>query len=272
MLWGHRDPVERLAHVSAAVSNELLTVWRQLARRNEWELANDEAALFARAMAEYDALPDDAPAHKRARLALLRAYGALLYEGLRERDDRAAYELWLACYRLALRDGQAERQAEQLAQETIARVIERLHTLRAPHSIIPWALRIYRTARRTLQAQERDEEPLPSSDEQPADEPAEPQDMAEEVEQRLLGQQIVSIIDARLPNPLERVVLLRVVLLGDHPRDVARDLDLPLHRTRLAKSRALQRLRAAPEILQLLGDSDDDSARAIGTGAYPDDA
>ncbi len=102
----------------------------------------------------------DTPAEGQVRLALLRAYGVLLYDGLRARQDRAAYEIWLACYRLALHDGWPQQEAELLAQESIARVIEKLHTLRSPQSIISWSLRIYRTARTALMARERVEEPL----------------------------------------------------------------------------------------------------------------
>ena len=44
---------------------------------------------------------------------------------LRSRDDRAAQELWCAFVRTALRDHWPQPEAEELAQETIARLIER---------------------------------------------------------------------------------------------------------------------------------------------------
>jgi DNA-directed RNA polymerase specialized sigma24 family protein len=248
--------------------HELRIAWRQLSRRNDWLLADDEDAFLHRAAAELVLLGVDAPAEGRIRRALLRAYGALLYDGVRARQDRAAHELWLACYRLALRDGWPQQEAELLAQETIARVLEKLHTLRSPHSIISWTLRIYRTVREGFVTRERAEGPV-QDDEDPAVEPADPADIADEVEQRQIDQQISELLRIKLPNSLERQVLLRVLLLGDLPRDVARDLDLPLHRTRLAKSRALQRLRGDEQFMQRLGELGGDIVRVPGTtGAY----
>ena len=115
------------------------------------------------------------------------------------------------------------------------------------------------------------EEPLQTGDD-PGTEPADVSDMAAEVEQRLVNQQLLDLLRERLPNNLERLVLLRIVALGDHPRDVARDLGLPLHRTRIAKSRALQRLRADPLLLHLLGELVGDARqRAVNTGVQNDD-
>jgi DNA-directed RNA polymerase specialized sigma24 family protein len=248
--------------VSEPARHELRIAWRQLSQRNDWSLATDEAAFLRHAASELEALAADAPSGGRIRLALLRAYGVLLYNGLRTREDRAVYELWLACYRLALHDGWRRQEAELLAQETILRVLEKLHTLRSPQSIISWSLRIYRTARTAFTAREQTDEPFQGGEDAIA-ELADPIDMAAEVEQRLLDQQFIDLLRMKLPNPLERRVLLQVVMFGDHPRDVARDLGLPLHRTRLAKSRALQRLRDDAEFLRRLDELTGDAAREV---------
>jgi DNA-directed RNA polymerase specialized sigma24 family protein len=249
--------------------HELRLAWWQLSRRNDWLLADDEDAFLERAAAELALLGGDAPVAGRIRMALLRVYGALLYDGVRVRQDRAAHELWLACYRLALRDGWPQPEAELLAQETIARVLEKLHTLRSPQSIISWTLRIYRTVREALVARGRAEEPA-QDDQDAALELADPVDLAAEIEQRQIDQQINELLRIKLPNPLERQVLLRVVLLGDHPRDVARDLGLPLHRTRLAKSRALQRLRGDEQFVRRLSQLGGAIAQALGSPGADD--
>lgn len=251
------------ACVNEPAWHELRVAWRQLSRRHDWLLADDEEAFLGSAAAQLELL-GDAPAGARVRIALLRAYGALLYDGVRARQDRAAYELWLACYRLALRDGWPQHEAELLVQETIARVLEKLHTLRSPHSIISWTLRIYRTVREALVARERAEEPVHAGQDAAGELPDQA-DMAAEVEQRQIDQQIDELLRVKLPNRLERLVLLRLVLLGDHPRDVARDLDLPLHRTRLAKSRALQRLRGDEQFIRRLGELGGDIAHELGS-------
>jgi DNA-directed RNA polymerase specialized sigma24 family protein len=253
---------DRGASVSEPARHELRRAWRQLSQRNDWSLATDEAAFLRRAASELEALDADAPSSGRIRLALLRAYGVLLYDGLRASEDRAAHELWLACYRLALHDGWPQQEAELLAQETIARVLEQLHTLRSPQSILSWSLRIYRTARTALLAREQAEEPIQGGEDAVVAS-ADLADMAAEVEQHMIDQQLIDLLRVKLPNHLERLVLLRVVMLGDRPRDVARDLGLPLHRTRLAKSRALQRLRGDAEFLQRLGELAGDAAREV---------
>jgi DNA-directed RNA polymerase specialized sigma24 family protein len=257
--------------VSEPAQDDLHAIWRQLARRNDWELVGDEEAFLRSVVAELGEIPEGTPSDKRARIVLLRAYGVLIYNGLRDRQERAAYELWMACYRLALREQWPPPQAELLAQETVARVLEKLHTLRSPASIISWSLKIYRTVRTSFTKHEAAEEPLQTGDEQ-ATEPADLSDMAAEVEQRLVNQQLLDLLRDRLPNSLERLVLLRVVALGDHPRDVARDLGLPLHRTRIAKSRALQRLRDDQQLLHLLGElAGDARQRAVNRGVQDDD-
>jgi hypothetical protein len=74
-------------------------------------------------------------------------------------------------------------------------------------------------------------------------EPADPADMAVGVEHDLIGQELQALLREKLTNNLECLTLLRIIVFGDHPRDVARDLGLPLYRTRLAKHRAIERLR-----------------------------
>lgn len=242
-----------------AVSENLRVVWQQLSQRNDWALVEDQQTFLESAVVALSVLGGDELAEKRYHVALIRTYGVLLYRGLRSHQERAAYELWLACYRVALRDGWKPADAEEVAQESIARVIEKIHTLRAPESIISWCLRICRTVQRSFRQQGHADAPSPGDTEQNT-ELADHRDMVTEVEQRLLTQQLHELLRANIPNELERLVLLRVVILGDQPRDVAHALNVPLHRTRLAKSRALQRLRGNQPFLdllnQLLGDID----------------
>jgi DNA-directed RNA polymerase specialized sigma24 family protein len=257
--------------VSQPIDERLRATWQQMSRRNDWILVGDQEAFLYSVANELSALPEDEPLARRMQVALLRAYGALLYSGLHAQQERAAYELWLACYRLALRDGWAPADAEVLAQESMTRVLEKLHTLRAPESIIAWSLKIYKTVRTSLRKQGHADEPIQAGEEMIAN-IAVTADMAAEVEQQLLTRQLLDLMRAKVPNELERLVLLRVVIQGDHPRDVARDLNLPLHRTRLAKSRALQRLRDDAQFLQILSElAGDNAQQVLSAGAYDND-
>lgn len=245
--------------MSQPIAESLRTAWEGMSRRNDWLLVADQQAFLRTAAEQFAVLSDGNPMPGNVQLALLRAYGVLLYQGLRAHQERAAYELWLACYRLALRDGWAPTDAELVAQESVARVLEKLDALRAPESMLAWSLSIYRTVRMSLRKQAQAERDIQASDEA-ADQVAAAMNLAVDVEQQLLTTQLLDVLREKLPNQLERLVLIRVVMGGEQPRDVARDLGLPLHRTRLAKSRALQRLRGDPEFLKLLGESTDDIA------------
>lgn len=249
MLCGAGERTEN--GVTQPMTDDLHNVWRQLSKRNDWKLVTDEANFLAQAAAELLELTDTVPTEAQIRLALTRAYGVRLYQGLQQRHDLAAQELWFACFRMALREGWQEADAEVLAQETVTRVIEKLGTLRSPQSIISWMLRIFRTVRTSYNERQRSEEPL-LFDEDDTSEPAAPMDVADDIEQQVLGEAILTLLDQQQLNPLERMVLVRIVMIGDVPRDVAHDLDLPLHRTRLAKSRALQRLRNSTHFMQQL--------------------
>jgi len=128
--------------------DSLLTTWHQLARRNDWQLVADEAAFLAQAAAELSAIGADPTQGERVRLAIERTYSGLLYQGLAERQERAAYELWLAFLRLSYRRGWTQPEAEEIAQETMARVLAKQPTLRSPQSMLAWSLTVLRTVQR----------------------------------------------------------------------------------------------------------------------------
>ena len=272
-LWYHpRTVVERTDGVGEPNRDDLRAAWRKLARRNDWALVEDEEPFLDLAAAELDSLNAAGATKERAEIAVWRAYSALLYRHLWRRQERAAQELWLACVRLALRGGRPRPEAEELAQETIARVLEKLPSLRSPQSMLSWAITIFRTVQREQTKKIAAVQPLQPDDDEVTRELADPADMALEVEQRLTSQALVAQLRAKLPNDLERTTLLRVVVLGEHPRDVARELGLPLYRTRVAKSRAIQRLSQDEELLALLRElAGDPNLQPARTGANDHD-
>jgi len=242
--------------------DSLRATWHQLARRNDWQLVADEAMFLAQVAAELTALGGDSTQGERVRLAIERTYSGLLYQGLAERQERAAYELWLAFPRLSYRRGWTQPEAEEIAQETMARVLAKQPTLRSPQSMLAWSLTVLRTVQRERHQQPSTPEllPHPAADDDEPREPADLTNMAAQVEQALVNQDLMRLLAQLLPDTLERLVILRVVGRGDKPSDVARDLGLPLHRTRLAKSRALQRLRQDAQLLAMLESLSGDAA------------
>lgn len=248
---------ERGYSVDESIRADLQAIWRQLSQRHDWQLVHhdDEEAFFNDVLSEYNMLEENKPHDARLRLAIQRAYSVLLYRGIWQRQDRAAQELWLAVMRLALKDGFAEAEAQELAQETIFRVIDKLATVRTPHSLITWTFMIFRTVRRDIRKQREKESSLqPETEGIPQPDVADPADLATEVEHRLGNAEMLAFLQQKVPNALERLVLVRVILLGDKPIHVAQDLAVPLHRTRLAKHRALVRLRNDEEFVAMLRD------------------
>lgn len=218
------------------------TIWRQLAERNQWQLIADVESLFDEVLArsERAVIPGDSGSFLRS--AFQAIYSERLYRGIHDREERAAYELWLMFVRLVLSKGASSADADDLAQEAVARVLAKLGQVQSPERFLSWAMMVLRTTERDLRPK-HPEQPLTTEDGEAAVEPVDPANLVAEVEDRLTEQEFRDLLRAAVPNDLERLTLLRCVVFGDDPRDVARDLGLPLHRTRVAKSRALQRLR-----------------------------
>jgi DNA-directed RNA polymerase specialized sigma24 family protein len=252
---------ERSFCVSKTNRSDLRAIWRQLAQRNSWTLVGDETAFLDQVIVEFGTLTEAGTLDQLQRRALERTYSALLHRGLWQRDERAAQELWLAFVRTALQRGDAREDAEEDAQEAVVRALEKLADLRSPQSLLAWAFTILRTVRRE-RAKGSPDVPSLQGDEQ-LHETADSANLAAEVAQRLANQRVVQLLRDRLSNELERLVLLRMVLYGDPPRDVAAELGVPLHRARIAKHRALQQLRNDDQFRQILRDLTGQTDRSL---------
>ena len=232
----------------------LRAVWRQLAQRNDWALVDDESAFLDQVALEFAALNDEGTIRYRQGKAVERAYSRLLCRGLQHRESRAAEELWAAFMRTAIGRGDAPDQAQEFAQEAIARVLENLPALRRPQSLLAWAFTIFHALRYERGKRPQADRSLEDDAGRLLNVLIDPNDLAAEVEQRQVSQQLQELLAAHLSNDLERTMILRLVLSGDNPRDVAANLKLPLHRTRIAKYRALRRLREDEEFMRILRD------------------
>ena len=246
---------------------DVQAAWHTMSRSYGWSLAHDEAALIDRALSECHEL--GVAGSSGARIAVWRVYGALLYGQLRLGENQAAQELWRMFAYTAMSWGTQREAAEELAQETMLRVLLRLPTITSPAGFLTWALRVLRTVQHTRRAAEP-AEPLPDTPDQ-HDLPGQG-DFTQVVEQRLVAADIAAQLRARLHNELEQTALLRAVIDGDTPRDIAADLSLPAYRIRVAKSRAVQQLRNDPALRAWLSALAGDETRALGeTGASNND-
>ncbi|HEY1015283.1 MAG TPA: hypothetical protein VGE07_21435 [Herpetosiphonaceae bacterium] len=225
------------------LSTRIQAAWHALAERYQWSLAGDNAQLerfIAAATPAPEAL--DEPG---LRNLIIQWYNQQLYGGLQRREEAAARELMLICLRVARSRATGEHEAQDIAAETTRRVIERLPAIKQQGMLIGYSLRVLASIVRERRANQQRE---PISDDA-IGEPANPAQTAELIEQRLVNSAIVGMLRRKLANEREFIVTVRVILLGEQPRDVAASLGIPLHQARLAKSRALQRLRNDPECL-----------------------
>jgi RNA polymerase sigma factor (sigma-70 family) len=225
-----------------ATSVDDAETWRAIKARNDWRLVDDDPQFVVDARraagvgASISALEQ----------ALLHAYRRRLYNALRLGDERAAAELRHTCYLRARANGLSEHDAADAAQETMRRVLERLDDVQVPEAIVSYALTVQRSMLRDLAARFSASSLDAGLASGTIAEPAAPNDVAHSVEQHVVAQHLAALIARVLTHPMERLAVQRIVIGGEKPRDVAHDLGLPLHRVRVHKSRALQRLRADP--------------------------
>lgn len=241
--------------------DQLRALWRAMAERNGWALADDDEAFLDKALAIYRTRPCQKARAQCLRYSLQCAYAELLYDGARRRQPQACQELLAAFLRLSLRAGLAPNDAEDVAQESFARVLGLLHQLQAPQSFLFWALRLRCSVQREhfgaagqayggLEAQEL----------------VDPFDLADAVEQRIVTQTLLAALRSALGRDLEVLVVVRSVCMGETPREIARQLGLEGHYVRVIKSRSMQRLAGNALFVQALRELVGDGNRAAGEG------
>jgi RNA polymerase sigma factor (sigma-70 family) len=232
--------------VSASNEDGLRAVFRRLARRFDWQLAIDEDALLASATAEYGSLTGELTHGARLDLAVRRAYSVLLYQGLLHRINRAAEEVWWVVFRKAVRDDWQHDEAQDLAQEVVLRLMDRLDRVHSPQGLLSWVFWLYRQVVKDLRGK-RPTLPLTSDDDVEV-QLSDPADVAEAVEERVVGEELRALLASKLPNARDREILLRSIVLGEKPRQIASDLGIPVAQVRVLKFRALERLRDDAEM------------------------
>lgn len=141
--------------MAVASDEELLVAWQRLAQRNRWTLVDSVEVFLAEARAECAALADSISTAAQAEVAVERAYGRRLYQGLSQRDDRAAEELRVRCYRMARKRDWTHEEAEDIASEAVLRALAKVQQVRAPENMLGWTLMVFKSAQQQLIKQDR---------------------------------------------------------------------------------------------------------------------
>lgn len=228
----------------------LTKIWHTSTQRNNWELVDDVPTFLQHVAQRFEdsAEPDD----DALELEIVRAYNGVLHRAFKRRDkqERAAYELWLTCMRMACSWNLADDELENVAQEVVARMIKKIPQIENPESTILYMRQVIRTVVR----EQRADNPTISLDAAieigSSMEPQALQATAAAAEQAVAEQEILALLRRKLANPLERAVLIRMVLLGERPREIAAELGITAHTVSVICYRVKQRLRADPEVRQ----------------------
>lgn len=237
--------------MSTLISSSLLPVYERLAQAYDWRLVDDEATFLTEAATEYETLSADLSPSARATFAVKRAYSARLYRGLVHRDERAAVEIWQTMMRVVRRDRWPPEEAEDVAHETVAAIIDGLtHKLHSPQTLLWWQFWIYRDVCKRWRKPKLQTVTI-TPDEEDAVQLSDGAEMADQVEDRLIGGQLLDLLKRSLDEPL-RTVLLRTVVLDEKPRHIASALGISEANVRQYKFRALKRLRELDEVRSML--------------------
>lgn len=226
--------------------------------RYNWHLVENAEIFVDNIIKRVEAHPDSRSISAKA--IVWRAYSRLLYNEFLRKNNEAAQELFGMFVKTIMLMGKPPEVCEEIAQEGILRVLARLNSVRSPEGFLTWALRILRSCQREIDYQA---DSLESVDEKPIEQVVDEEDLMEAINTKINTKEIASYIQTWLPNQLERIVLLRTIINGDNPRDIAQELNMPHTRIRVAKSRALKRLRDEPEFLAWLRNLSLDSNRAL---------
>lgn len=235
---------------------QVIDMWKDLAFRNDWRLIENPYPFVCELVTSLRSSHAGTITPEKIKIALARSYSKALFRKFTDREERAVIEVYSFCMRVAMRLYPRDREdAEDIVQETLERVWGRLHHLRHAESFTPWIAMILRTVHRSRYSSFRMGISL-TSDIDVID----PSTDVENVDQEIINEQLAKLIQSMLTNHLERTILLHIMINGDKPRDIARDLQVPLNVVRVAKYRALQRLRDNEVFMDLLANLHDDTS------------
>jgi RNA polymerase sigma factor (sigma-70 family) len=240
---------ERTGSVSEPTREQVRTAWRKMAARYNWRLAVDVESVVDRVQVEWSELRKPVEFDSRLRKAVQRVYAAEMYAGLQRRDDDAAAELWMILVRFAKKRGFREEVAAELAQDAIYRVLKTLANVRKPQALIDFAAMALLTAIRNWKRRFERDEPWPVDEDGNPLDPSDPMDAFGAVEDAMNRSAVVDLLRQHLPSERQVLVLYYLFFEDWSQTAISERLGIQGYQVRMAKCRALQRLRAKPQVL-----------------------
>lgn len=237
--------------MSHALADRIAVIWQELSQPYGWQLVPNPLSIISLAAAHHAV--SAASTDPQIQKVLIGLYSERLYQGLREEEEQAVQDLLTACrqYVRSLKLSLSDEQLDDLAYETVRSIIQQLPRIPTPKTLLGYVFLSLRREAMRAQADARQEIVEAEFAVSPFGGLEASDRLAERVEQRLFNEQLVAQLGRVLPDPLQRLVIVRTILLDDPPREVARELGMPLAHMAVAKSRALKRLREDPEFMAL---------------------
>lgn len=226
--------------MSTSLAARIEAIWQALSSEYSWQLVRDPAVLIARAathFAERSEVSD-----KQIRAVLIGYYNEAWHQALQRQEERAAEELLAVCRQQARAYRLTEVQQEDVAYETVKRMIERLDKVKEPKALLWYALVMLQRLAQDVATNAKE---IVESDVSPEtlERFAAQALVADTVEQKLLNEQMLALFHKKLSNRLQFVAIIGTIILGEKPATIARELNIPAAQITLAKSRALKRLK-----------------------------
>lgn len=226
--------------MSTLLAARIEAIWQATASAYGWQMIDNPDSIVAQAsdyFAQSTTVTDE-----QIRGAIIGYYSKRLHQGLLDRKERAALELMQLCRRNVRPWGLTKSQEEDVAYDTVKKVIGRIAHIRKPETLIVFTLLALRRNAQRVATNQRE---IVATDLPPGmleNYQAEAL-VADTVEDKLIREQILALFQKKLPNQLQLLVIIRMIMLGHKTGAIARDLGiLPAHVT-LARTRALKRLR-----------------------------
>lgn len=233
--------------MSPSLAARIEAIWQALSRQYSWQLVDDPQPLVARAVAHFAGRSE--VSEKQICAVLVGYYNEQWYQRLQRQERRAAEELMAVCRQQARAYRLTDVQQEDLAYETVKRMIDWLDSVKDPKALLGFALV---TLRRLAQDMLTDAREIVESDvpsrvlERFTTEAL----VADTVEQQLINEQMLTLFRKKLPNQLQLLAIVGTIMLDEKPATIARELNIPVAQVTLARSRALARLHADARFME----------------------
>lgn len=233
--------------MSTLLAARIEAIWQATVSAYGWQLIDNPDSIVAQASDYFAHSPTVSDEHIRR--AIVGYYSKRLHHGLLQREERAAIELMQLCRQNVRRWGLTESQEEDVAYDTIKKVIGRIEHIEKPETLIVFTLLALRRIAQRVATNKREivEADLPPGMLEHYQAEAL---VADTVEDKLLNERMLGLFQEKLPNRLQLLVIIRVIMLGHKTGAIACDLGIPPVNVILARTRALKRLREDARVME----------------------